>query len=121
MEIDELARCLEKLGNPTRLALFRLLVKAGPEGMSVGELQSHLDIPGSTLSHHILFLVTVGLIRQFREGRTLRCKPDFDRMRAIVTALTAECCVGVPAGKGVARSRGERNGGRNCTSRTAEV
>jgi DNA-binding transcriptional ArsR family regulator len=83
--------------------------------MAVGELQSHLDIPGSTLSHHILFLVTAGLIRQQRQGRILQCMPDFDRMRAIVAALTAECCTGLPVRKeakrpreGAKRPRGER-------------
>ncbi len=47
------ARCLEKLGNPTRLEVFRLLVKAGPDGLAVGEIQEHLSIPPSTLSHHL--------------------------------------------------------------------
>jgi ArsR family transcriptional regulator, arsenate/arsenite/antimonite-responsive transcriptional repressor len=96
MRLEELAACLEKLGNPTRLAVFRLLVRAGHAGMPVGELQSRLRVPASTLSHHILFLITVGLIKQEREGRVLRCKPNFDRMHAVVKALTAECCAGVP-------------------------
>lgn len=96
MEIEQLAACLEKLGNPTRLAIFRLLVRAGQHGMAVGELQSRLNVAPSTLSHHILFLVTVGLVRQEREGRVLRCKPNFDLMNAIVKALTAQCCAGVP-------------------------
>lgn len=96
MEIEQLAACLEKLGNPTRLAIFRLLVRAGQAGMAVGELQSRLNVAPSTLSHHILFLVTVGLVKQEREGRVLRCKPNFDLMNAIVKALTAQCCAGVP-------------------------
>jgi DNA-binding transcriptional ArsR family regulator len=97
VELDELADCLEKLGNRTRLAIFRLLVRAGPEGLPVGELQSRLDIPASTLSHHILFLVTAQLIHQQREGRVLRCTPNYGRMHAVVAALTAECCAGLPA------------------------
>jgi DNA-binding transcriptional ArsR family regulator len=96
MEIEQLAACLEKLGNPTRLAIFRLLVRAGQNGMAVGELQSRLNVAPSTLSHHILFLMTVGLVKQEREGRVLRCKPNFDLMNAIVKALTAQCCAGVP-------------------------
>ena|SRR5436305_11050757 len=95
MELTELANCLEKLSNPTRLAVFKLLVKAGPEGLPVGELQSHLGVPPSTLSHHILFLVTVGLIQQERQGRVLRCKPNFKRMNAIIESLKEECCAGV--------------------------
>ena len=108
MELDELADCLEKLGNRTRLAIFRLLVRAGPEGLPVGELQSRLDIPASTLSHHILFLVTAQLIRQQREGRVLRCTPNYERMHAIVAALTAECCAGLPARSEAAPARPSR-------------
>ena len=107
MELGQLAACLEKLGNPTRLAIFRLLVRAGQDGMAVGELQSRLNVAPSTLSHHILFLVTVGLVKQEREGRVLRCKPNFDLMNAIVKALTAECCAGVRAATGApGRSKG---------------
>jgi ArsR family transcriptional regulator, arsenate/arsenite/antimonite-responsive transcriptional repressor len=97
MDIDQLANCLEKLGNSTRLAIFRQLVKAGHDGLSVGELRSRLDIPPSTLSHHILFLVTVQLVRQERQGRTLQCKPNLPLMREIVAELTAECCRGASA------------------------
>lgn len=98
MELDDLADCLEKLGNPTRLAVFRLLVRAGTNGLLVGELQSRLGVPHSTLSHHILFLVTARLIRQERQGRVLRCKPNYERMTAIIESLTAECCAGFETG-----------------------
>ena len=112
MELGQLAACLEKLGNPTRLAIFRLLVRAGQDGMAVGELQSRLNVAPSTLSHHILFLVTVGLVKQEREGRVLRCKPNFDLMNAIVKALTAECCVGVvPRPAAPAAQKGRRKTG----------
>jgi DNA-binding transcriptional ArsR family regulator len=94
MELEKLAGCLEKMGNPTRLAIVRLLVKAGPVGMSVGELQGHLGIPASTLSHHILFLVTASLILQEREGRVMRCKVNMPLLNEIVGALIAECCTG---------------------------
>jgi DNA-binding transcriptional ArsR family regulator len=94
MELERLAGCLEKMGNPTRLAIVRMLIKAGPKGMSVGELQAHLGIPASTLSHHILFLVTASLILQEREGRVTRCKVNMPLLNEIVTALVAECCVG---------------------------
>ncbi len=59
----------------------------------MGRIQEHLDIPASTLSHHISQLVNAGLIRQDREGRTLMCRPDFARMDAVVAYLTDECCV----------------------------
>ena len=97
MEITDLAFCLEKLGHPTRLDIFRLLVRAGRNGLAVGAIQRHLDVPASTLSHHIANLVGAGLVAQKREGRVLRCVAGYERMDDIVAALTAECCAGVPA------------------------
>ena len=96
MKIDELAMCLEKLGHPNRLEIYRLLVRAGHDGLSVGDVQRHLDIPASTLTHHIAQLVSAGLVSQTREGRVLRCTADYKRMDDIMGALTAECCSGVP-------------------------
>ena len=95
MDLNRAARCLEKLGNPTRLAIFRLLVRAGPEGLPVGEVQELLGIPGSTLSHHLAQLVNAGLVRQERQGRVLRCTPDYGLMDALIGFLTEECCWGV--------------------------
>ena len=95
MEHAHAARCLEKLGNPTRLEIFRLLVRAGPTGATVGEIQDRLNIPGSTLSHHISHLVNAGLVNQEREGRVLRCTPNFDLMSQVMDFLTEECCTGV--------------------------
>ena len=95
--MTQAATCLEKLGNPTRLGIVRLLVRAGPEGLPVGAIQRHLGVPASTLSHHILHLVSAGLVRQQREGRVLRCRPDYDLLRSLVDMLTEECCAGVDA------------------------
>ena len=93
MELDHAASCLEKLGSPARLGIFRLLVKAGDTGLSVGEIQDHLGIPASTLSHHISKLASVGLLSQTREGRVLRCSPNWQKMDDLIGFLTAECCV----------------------------
>ncbi len=95
MDINQAARCLEKLGNPTRLEIVRLLVRAGADGLPVGDIRRHVGIPASTLSHHILHLVAGGLIRQERHGRVLRCKLDYALMQALVHMLTEECCAGV--------------------------
>lgn len=95
MELHQAARTLEKLGNPTRLEIFRLLVRAGPGGLAVGALQDHLGIPASTLSHHLAQLVNVGLVRQEREGRVLHCTPNFTLMSDLVDFLMDECCRGV--------------------------
>ena len=95
MELENAADCLEKLGNPTRLEVFRLLVRAGHDGLPVGQIQEHLGVPGSTLSHHLSHLVHAGLVEQTREGRVLRCRPNFELMNQVIAFLTEECCAGV--------------------------
>jgi len=95
MDVAQAARCLEKLGHPTRLEIVRLLVRAGPEGLPVGDVRKHLGIPASTLSHHILHLTSAGLVRQQREVRVLRCTPNYRLMEMLVAMLTEKCCAGV--------------------------
>lgn len=92
MKIDDAAARLEALGNPTRLRIYRTLVKAGEPGMPVGKLQSRLGVPGSTLSHHLKTLIIVGLIGQERDATTLYCKANYPVMRGLVEFLVAECC-----------------------------
>lgn len=92
-ELQEMADALEALGNSTRLAIFTQLVPAGGQGLPVGEIQQRLQVPGSTLSHHIAKLVQVGLVRQEREGRSLICKADYETMTALIDFLTANCCI----------------------------
>jgi len=92
MKVDDAAARLEALGNPTRLQIFRALVRAGEAGMSVGKLQARLDIAASTLSHHIKSLLTVGLIVQERQATTLICRANYDAMRGLVDYLVDECC-----------------------------
>lgn len=92
MELDYAAKQLEALGNPTRLAIYRVLIGAGRDGVPVGEIQAKLDIPPSTLSHHIAKLVQAGLVTQERQSRSLLCKGDFDNMDDLVRFLLANCC-----------------------------
>jgi DNA-binding transcriptional ArsR family regulator len=92
MKIDDAAARLEALGNPTRLKIYRALVRAGDAGMSVGKLQTKLELAGSTLSHHLKALLVVGLISQERQATTLICRANYDLMRSIVDFLVAECC-----------------------------
>ena len=101
MNLNHAARSLEKLGHPVRLEVFRLLVRAGGKGLPVGEIQEHLGIPASTLSHHLSHLVNAGLVHQAREGRVLRCTPDFKAVNDLIAFLTEECCSGVtrPSGR----------------------
>ena len=92
MKIDEAAERLEALGNPTRLKIYRMLVRAGDPGLPVGKLQSRLSIPGSTLSHHLKTLIIVGLVSQERDATTLICRANYPVMRGLVEFLVAECC-----------------------------
>jgi len=94
MKLDDAAAHLEALGNPTRLKIYRALVRAGDAGMPVGRLQEKLKIAPSTLSHHIKTLMVVGLISQVREATTLVCHANYDVMRGLVDFLVAECCAG---------------------------
>jgi DNA-binding transcriptional ArsR family regulator len=93
MKLDDAAAHLEALGNPTRLRVYRLLVRAGDAGMTVGRLQERLDIAASTLSHHLKALVTVGLVTQERDSTTLICRANYPVMHALVGFLADECCV----------------------------
>ena len=92
MENKIAAKKLAELGHITRLSIFRYLVKVGDQGAPVGQIQEELGVPGSTLSHHIGRLVSVGLVKQVRESRTLYCIPQFDVLDELVEFLKSECC-----------------------------
>lgn len=92
MDIALAASRLAALGNPTRLRLYRLLVRAGDPGLSVGQIQERLGIPGSTLSHHCRALVLVDLIQQERVGTSLICRTNYPVMRGLIDDLALECC-----------------------------
>jgi ArsR family transcriptional regulator, arsenate/arsenite/antimonite-responsive transcriptional repressor len=95
MTEDQAADAFAGLANRTRLRLFRLLVRAGDQGLNVGDLQRLLDVPPSTLSHHLTALSAAGLIVQERQGREVISRADFDGVRRMVAYLTDECCKGV--------------------------
>lgn len=88
------AQRLAELGHSTRLAIFRQLVRAGRQGVAVGDIQQQLDIPSSTLSHHLSRMIKVQLMQQRREGRTLYCQLNFDVLEQLLGFLYAECCAG---------------------------
>ena len=92
IDIEGAAKRLKALGTPVRLSIYRLLVRAGSEGRSVGDIQDSLDIPSSTLSFHIRHLVDVGLVKQDRFGTTLICHADDDAMEGTLGFLHRECC-----------------------------
>jgi ArsR family transcriptional regulator len=98
MKLEETAAGLEALGSPTRLTIYRLLVRAGLEGLAVGTIQAKTEVPRSTLSHHLHRLISVGLVAQERHGTTLICRANYRTMEQIVDFLTDECCVDAAKG-----------------------
>ena len=93
MDIDHIAARLEALGNPTRLEIYRHLVRAGADGLTVGDLHERTGVPRSTLSHHLHKLIAVDLVNQERQGTTLICRADFAVMHRTMGFLERECCV----------------------------
>jgi ArsR family transcriptional regulator, arsenate/arsenite/antimonite-responsive transcriptional repressor len=87
---------LSALGQDTRLEVFRLLVKAGAQGMAAGDIADHLAIVQNTLSSHLKILDHAGLVRPMRDGRSIRYFADFTGMRDLLAFLMEDCCNGAP-------------------------
>lgn len=94
METDDALSALTALAHPSRLAAFRALVQAGPQGMAVGEVRERLDLPPATLTAHLNVLRAAGLVRDVREGRVIRMHAAYARMDALVGYLMENCCGG---------------------------
>lgn len=99
MKLEKAASQLEALGSPTRLKLYRALVRAGDDGLPVGSIQEKLAIPASTLSHHLKRLVDTGLVMQERRATTLICRANYPGMDALVGYLVDECCLDSKCGQ----------------------
>ncbi len=91
---SEIITALGALAQPHRLAAFRALVEAGPDGLAAGVLASRLDVPASSLSFHLSQLERSTLITRRRAGRSLIYAADFAAMNALVGYLTDNCCGG---------------------------
>jgi DNA-binding transcriptional ArsR family regulator len=98
MDSKAAIRALGALAQDTRLAIFRLLVERGPEGLSAGAIAEALDLPPSSLSFHLAQLNGAGLVIQRRESRSLIYSADFDAMGELMGYLTENCCEGSSAG-----------------------
>jgi DNA-binding transcriptional ArsR family regulator len=97
LKLAQAAKQLEALGNPTRLDVYRLLVRAGDAGLPVGKLQERIGIAASTLSHHLHRLILTGLVTQERQSTTLICRANYPAMDALLGFLSHECCADEPA------------------------
>lgn len=92
MDKHELAaKRLSELGHSTRLCIVRKLIKAGENGLAVGQLQKKIQVPSSTLSHHIARLISVNLVSQERDGVTLICRANLEIIDQVFCYLKAEC------------------------------
>ena len=100
---------LAALAQESRLDIFRLLVRAGQEGMAAGAIGDALGIPAATLSFHLKELRNAGIVRCQREGRSLIYSADFGTMTAFLGFLTENCCQGVNG-----KSTGPKQRGACC-------
>lgn len=96
MEDTAAVRAFGALANPHRLALFRALLRVGPDGLSAGELAKLAGLPASTLTFHCQELERAGLIHSRREGRFIRSAISVAHMRDLIAYLTQDCCAGRP-------------------------
>lgn len=96
MEQNTAIRALGALAHESRLAIYRLLVQAGPAGMAVGAIGEKLDLAPATLSFHLAGLRHAGLVSERRDGRTLYQAADFGEMNALIGYLSENCCGGQP-------------------------
>ncbi len=96
METNDAIAALTALGHAKRLAIFRLLVVAGPAGRMAGDIGDELGMPGATLSFHLKELVHAGLITGEPQGRFVCYRAAFEAMNGLIAYLTHNCCAGSP-------------------------
>lgn len=90
--LDRHALQLSALGHPVRLRILRFVVQAGSEGSAAGNIQAHVDLPASTLSHHLKRLVDAALLRTRSEGTYHYYTADYAALRALTDYLWEDCC-----------------------------
>src|SRR5271156_513703 len=94
MEVSIALRSLSALAHEGRLDVFRLLVKAGPDGLAAGEISRSLETAANTMSAQLLVLSNAGLIRARRDGRSIIYAVNYEAMRDLLVFLTEDCCGG---------------------------
>jgi DNA-binding transcriptional ArsR family regulator len=94
MKTPQAVKALSALAQDTRLAIYRLLVQQGPQGLSAGTIAERLDIPGATLSFHLKELAHAGMIEPRQEGRFVYYSANYAQMNSLLAYLTENCCQG---------------------------
>ncbi len=98
MQSEHTIRALGALAQEHRLAVFRLLVQAGPDGLAAGALAEALTVPPSSMSFHLAQLSNAGLVSQRRQSRSIIYSADYSAMNALLAYLTENCCAGSACG-----------------------
>lgn len=106
---DHIISALAALAQSHRLAAFRMLVEAGPEGLAAGVIATRLDVAPSSLSFHLAQLECAGLVSTVRAGRSILYSADFAAMNALVGYLTENCCGGSSCATSADAATPERN------------
>lgn len=96
MEKSDALAAFAALGQPTRLDVFHLLIKTGPAGLPAGELAQALNVRQNTLSANLTVLLNAGLVRNQRQGRSIRYFADTDGLHGLLDFLLKDCCGGQP-------------------------
>lgn len=91
-KLERAALQLSALGHPVRLKILRQVVQGGPDGLSAGAIQGHVDLPASTLSHHLRRLVDAGLMRSRSEGTFQYYAADYEALRGLTEYVWEDCC-----------------------------
>ena len=92
MDKSAAAQGFAAMGSEARMDVLNCLIRAGDEGLTVGEIQERTGIAPSTLAHHLKFLAGAELVRQTRQGRSVGCRADYDRLRELADYILTECC-----------------------------
>lgn len=93
------AIALSALGHEARLKIFRVLVRAGRDGLNIGEIGAHIGSPPSTLAHHLNSLVQAGLVTQEKQGRETRNRAEYAALESVFGFVLESCCEGLEAPK----------------------
>jgi ArsR family transcriptional regulator len=120
METPAVIASLAALAQESRLAIYRLLVEAGPTGLAVGEIGSSLHVAPATLSFHLKELANAGLVSARQDGRFIYYSANYARMNGLVGYLTENCCArdGIDCGPSCGPKTPVKRGARRATSKT---
>ena len=108
MKTADAVKALAALAQDTRLAIYRLLVQQGPDGLPAGTVAERLDVPAATLSFHLKELASAGMIESRQDGRFVYYSANYSRMNGLLGYLSENCCQGAAATACLPRSHPKR-------------